>query len=69
MPVSSTKIFLDFRTTLKYIVNMEQEKNPAIVLKELIERLFPIELLIDGWDEVWQEVIDQLDQQIPYNDN
>lgn len=48
---------------------MEQEKNPAIVLKELIEKLFPMELLIDDWDEVWQEVIDQLDQQIPYNDN
>lgn len=50
-------------------MSMEQERNPAIIAKELIEKVVPAEFRVDNWDEVWQDVIEQLDQQIPFNDN
>lgn len=48
---------------------MTIDDNPAEILKEMLELMFPKELLIDDWEELWEEVIDVLNRYMPSNDN
>lgn len=48
---------------------MTIDDNPAEILKEMFELMFPKELLIDDWEELWEEVIDVLNRYMPSNDN
>lgn len=48
---------------------MEFDKNPAILLKQFLEWIFPEERLDKDWEEAWAEVIAELDRHVPSNDN
>ena len=52
-----------------YIVKMEIDTNPAIILKKISEALLPLVDINDEWEAAWEEVIAALDRLVPSNDN